>query len=79
MSSIIDTLNRPWQLLNLATGERVTVLGCSAESALINLVIEREPWDYMDRNPLHVGERTTAIGDWCALTRSPILSDIFNA
>lgn len=78
--SIIDSLNRPWQVINLATGGTITVQACNAEAAVLAAVIEWEPnaSAYLDANPLHVGERSTAIGDYCTLTRSPRLEDIFN-
>lgn len=75
MRSIIESLNRPWQLMNLSTGEVRTVEGCTAESALINLGASIP--GYLDENELFVGDLTIALGDWCALQSSPILSDIF--
>lgn len=64
MRSIIDALNEEFVLVNLATGETVTVLGCSGESALYNHLDNayiEEHW------PLVFGENTVACGDWCTV------------
>jgi hypothetical protein len=79
MRSLVDSLNRPWQVLNTNTGNIVLVPACNAEAAVLLASQSERGSQYWDMATLEVGEKLTMLGDYVTLNAYPNLEDIFNA